>query len=112
MFAFDYQTSSLFRSPLYSLIKVEHFYQESQNFLYNRLSTLGFDISKDQVYSSLGAARDLIRQRNLRPMLMLEPEALEVWQSKGGVENVWIIPRSLGLKTRFQIWQGFYTSPC
>jgi hypothetical protein len=49
--------------------------------LHNRLKSLGFDISKDEVYSSLGAARDLIMQRHLRPLLMLEPEAIEVCDS-------------------------------
>jgi hypothetical protein len=55
--------------------------QESQNFLHNRLKGLGFDINKDEVYSSLGAARDLIMQRHLRPLLMLESEAIEVCDS-------------------------------
>jgi len=45
------------------------------------LKRLGFDINKDEVYSSLGAARDLIRERQLRPFLMLEQEALEVSES-------------------------------
>ncbi len=59
-------------------LKLIDFFQESQNFLCNRLKSLEFNISKDEVFSSLGAARDLIYQRKLRPMLMLEPEALEV----------------------------------
>jgi hypothetical protein len=57
--------------------------KESQNFLFGRLNTLGFDIAKDEVFSSLGAARDLIQKRQLRPLLMLEPEALEVKHFRG-----------------------------
>ena len=59
------------------LTKSLQLFQESQNVLHDRLIKLGFDISKDEVYSSLAAAKDLIRQRQLRPLLMLEPEALE-----------------------------------
>jgi len=60
------------------LAKASSSFQESQNVLHGRLINLGFDIAKEEVYSSLGAARDLIGQRQLRPLLMLEPEALEV----------------------------------
>lgn len=51
--------------------------KESKSYLYNRLRKLGFELSPDEIHSSLGAARSLIVARNLKPMLLLEPEALE-----------------------------------
>jgi hypothetical protein len=42
-----------------------------------RLSKLGFETDKSQIFSSLAAARDYIIEQNLRPMLMLEPETME-----------------------------------
>ncbi|XP_044272827.1 haloacid dehalogenase-like hydrolase domain-containing protein 2 [Tribolium madens] len=51
--------------------------KESQNFLYTRLKNLGFPIKKDQIFSSLAAAKYLIMSRQLKPLLLLSPEALE-----------------------------------
>lgn len=51
--------------------------KESKNFLYNRLTSLGFTIDKSEIFSSLSAARSLIVDRQLKPLLLLSPEALE-----------------------------------
>ncbi|KAF5295498.1 hypothetical protein FQR65_LT10486 [Abscondita terminalis] len=51
--------------------------KESRNFLYNRLTKLGFQLQPDEIHSSLGAAKSLIINRNLRPILLLAPEAME-----------------------------------
>lgn len=51
--------------------------KESRRFLYERLIRLGFELKEDEIWSSLCAAQDLLKTRNLKPMLMLEKEALE-----------------------------------
>ncbi|KAJ8957563.1 hypothetical protein NQ318_020603 [Aromia moschata] len=51
--------------------------KESQRVLYERLIGLGFQVNKADIISSLGATRILLEKRNLKPMLMLSPEALE-----------------------------------
>ncbi len=51
--------------------------KESRNVLYQRLLRLGFGIEPAEIYTSLIAARRFVQKRNLRPMLMLENEALE-----------------------------------
>lgn len=51
--------------------------KESGSFLHNRLKNLGFTLEKEEIFSSLIAARNLIKENNLKPMLFLEPEALE-----------------------------------
>ncbi|KAK0410341.1 hypothetical protein QR680_005075 [Steinernema hermaphroditum] len=51
--------------------------KESINVLHNRLTSIGFDIQKNEIFTSLLAARRKIENENLRPMLMLEEEAME-----------------------------------
>lgn len=51
--------------------------KESKNILYNRLKTLGFDLNKDEIFSSLAAARKTILFRKLRPMLLIDAAAKE-----------------------------------
>lgn len=51
--------------------------KESRNFLYNRLINLGFSLKPHEIYSSLIAARQLIDNKKLKPMLFLAPEAME-----------------------------------
>ena len=43
-----------------------------------RLDQIGFNIETEQIFSSLSAARHLIDERKLKPMLILEDAALEV----------------------------------
>lgn len=54
--------------------------KESSNFLYERLTKLGFDLQKDEIFSSLAAARKLIISRQLKPMLLIDPAAMEDFQ--------------------------------
>lgn len=51
--------------------------KESSGFLHNRLTNLGIEVEKNEIHSSLGAARNLIIDRKLKPLLLLSPEALE-----------------------------------
>ncbi|KAH7641896.1 haloacid dehalogenase-like hydrolase domain-containing protein 2 [Dermatophagoides farinae] len=54
--------------------------KESQNFLYERLKSIGFDIEKNEIFTSLVAARDFIRNEKLWPHLLLEECAMEDFQ--------------------------------
>lgn len=51
--------------------------KESQRLLYERLIRLGFPIEKEEIFTSLVAARDVVAKRKLSPYLMLDPKALE-----------------------------------
>ena len=50
--------------------------KEALSALHGRLTALGFRLSAEEVFSSLAAARRLVQRRQLRPMLLLQPEAL------------------------------------
>ena len=54
--------------------------KESKNRLHRRLTTLGFDIEKSEIFSSLAAARETILMRKLKPLLLLDPAAMEDFQ--------------------------------
>jgi ribonucleotide monophosphatase NagD (HAD superfamily) len=51
--------------------------KESKAHLYGLLKSIGLEIEKNEIFSSLTAARQLIEKNSLRPMLFLEPEAYE-----------------------------------
>ncbi|XP_031827293.1 haloacid dehalogenase-like hydrolase domain-containing protein 2 [Nomia melanderi] len=51
--------------------------KESGKFLHKRLTSLGFDIQKEEIFSSLAAARKLIVSRKLNPMLLIDQAANE-----------------------------------
>lgn len=51
--------------------------KESKNILHNRLTNLGFNIKKEEIFSSLSAARELIKSRKLNPMLLIDSKAME-----------------------------------
>lgn len=55
--------------------------KESKRILQERLSKLGFPIQKNDIVSSLAAARNLIEAGKLKPMLILAPEALEDFEN-------------------------------
>lgn len=61
--------------------------KENKSFLYNRLIELGFKLDIDEIHSSLGAARTLIVQRKLKPLLLLSPEALVDFEGLSCPEN-------------------------
>ncbi|XP_066254752.1 haloacid dehalogenase-like hydrolase domain-containing protein 2 [Euwallacea similis] len=54
--------------------------KESKRILHERLTNLGFEVNKNDIISSLGACRNLITNRNLKPLLMVAPEAMEDFQ--------------------------------
>ncbi|XP_063987804.1 haloacid dehalogenase-like hydrolase domain-containing protein 2 [Diachasmimorpha longicaudata] len=54
--------------------------KESKSCLYDRLNKLGFDIAKNEIFSSLGAAREVLQARKLNPFLMIDDAAMEDFQ--------------------------------
>ncbi|XP_044132250.1 haloacid dehalogenase-like hydrolase domain-containing protein 2 [Bufo gargarizans] len=50
--------------------------KECKQTLLERLRRLQFDISEDEIFTSLTAARNLLEQKNVRPMLMVDDGAL------------------------------------
>lgn len=61
--------------------------KESLRTLYQRLTLLGFEIDKDEIFTSLTAARNLVISRGLRPFLMLEDSAKEDFQ---GINSLYV----------------------
>ena len=55
--------------------------KESSNFLHKRLMGLGFDIKREEIFSSLAAARKLIVSRKLNPMLLIDCAANEDFEN-------------------------------
>ncbi|KAJ8286791.1 hypothetical protein GJAV_G00043320 [Gymnothorax javanicus] len=51
--------------------------KESKRSLLDRLHRLHFSIQEQEIFTSLTAARSLVEQRSLRPLLLLEDSALE-----------------------------------
>lgn len=51
--------------------------KESRNILFNRLTKLGFELQKEEMHSSLIAAKSVIESNNLKPFYLLENEAME-----------------------------------
>ncbi|KAJ1854085.1 hypothetical protein LPJ57_007449 [Coemansia sp. RSA 486] len=45
--------------------------------LYSKLTGLGFELDRSEIFTSLGAAKALVRANGYRPLLLLEDEALE-----------------------------------
>ncbi|XP_055717377.1 haloacid dehalogenase-like hydrolase domain-containing protein 2 isoform X2 [Salvelinus fontinalis] len=51
--------------------------KECKRNLVERLHSLNFDIQEQEIFTSLTAARSLVEQRQLRPLLLVEDSALE-----------------------------------
>ncbi|XP_002739766.2 haloacid dehalogenase-like hydrolase domain-containing protein 2 [Saccoglossus kowalevskii] len=51
--------------------------KDCKRVLYEQLNRLGFDIRLDEMFTSLTAARLLVEERKLRPLLLLQDSALE-----------------------------------
>ncbi|KAI9018818.1 Haloacid dehalogenase-like hydrolase domain-containing protein 2 [Hyaloraphidium curvatum] len=51
--------------------------KESSGFLLMRLHAMGFELAREELFTSLVATRREVERRGVRPMLLLEPEALE-----------------------------------
>ncbi|EFO18667.1 HAD-superfamily subfamily IIA hydrolase [Loa loa] len=65
------------RNPRYAIKFVTNTTKESADRLYERLTKLGLEIKRSEIFTSLLAAKHLIKKDNLRPMLLLENAALE-----------------------------------
>nr|XP_023399570.1 haloacid dehalogenase-like hydrolase domain-containing protein 2 isoform X3 [Loxodonta africana] len=50
--------------------------KESKQDLLKRLKKLEFDISEDEIFTSLTAARNLVEEKQVRPMLLVDDRAL------------------------------------
>ncbi|XP_050412240.1 haloacid dehalogenase-like hydrolase domain-containing protein 2 [Patella vulgata] len=51
--------------------------KESKRILLQRLTGIGFSISEDEIFTSLTAAHDTLKARELRPFLLIDNKALE-----------------------------------
>lgn len=51
--------------------------KESKRVLLERLHSIGFNVKGEEIFTSLTAARYLIEQRKLHPLLMVDEKALE-----------------------------------
>ncbi|XP_038599611.1 haloacid dehalogenase-like hydrolase domain-containing protein 2 isoform X1 [Tachyglossus aculeatus] len=54
--------------------------KESKRDLLERLKKLDFDITEDEIFTSLTAARNLVEQKQVRPMLLVDDRALPDFQ--------------------------------
>lgn len=50
--------------------------KESKRDLLERLTRLGFDIAEHEIFTSLTAARNLLEQQQVRPLLLVDDKAL------------------------------------
>ncbi|NWW51685.1 HDHD2 protein, partial [Pedionomus torquatus] len=50
--------------------------KECKKDLLERLTKLGFDIKENEIFTSLTAARNLLEQRQVRPLLLVDDKAL------------------------------------
>lgn len=57
--------------------------KESKRDLLERLKKLEFDISEDEIFTSLTAARSLVEQKQVRPMLLVDDRALPDFNGGG-----------------------------
>ncbi|KAG9072357.1 hypothetical protein KI688_000127 [Linnemannia hyalina] len=51
--------------------------QYSGDTLANKLRKFGFNVKREEIFTSLSACRQFVQARGLRPLLMFEPDALE-----------------------------------
>lgn len=51
--------------------------KECKRTLFERLRRLNFDLQEQEMFTSLTAARNLLEQRAVRPLLLVEDSALE-----------------------------------
>ncbi|NWX55955.1 HDHD2 protein, partial [Promerops cafer] len=50
--------------------------KESKRDLLERLAGLGFDVTEHEIFTSLTAARSLLEQQHVRPLLLVDEKAL------------------------------------
>ena len=56
--------------------------KEPLRLLHQRLTGLGFEIDRGDIFTSLSAARQLVEMKQVRPFLMLEDSAKEDFEGK------------------------------
>lgn len=61
--------------------------KESKQDLLERLKKLEFDISEDEIFTSLTAARNLVEQKQVRPMLLVDDRALPDFKGRRHLER-------------------------
>uniref|UniRef100_A0A8D1XCF4 Haloacid dehalogenase-like hydrolase domain-containing protein 2 n=1 Tax=Sus scrofa TaxID=9823 RepID=A0A8D1XCF4_PIG len=66
--------------------------KESKQDLLERLKKLEFDISEDEIFTSLTAARNLVEQKQVRPMLLVDDRALPDFKGIEVVKPNGLIP--------------------
>ncbi|KAF9942688.1 hypothetical protein BGZ67_000503 [Mortierella alpina] len=54
--------------------------QSSGETLARSLRNLGFNVKREEIFTSLSACRQLVQSRGLRPLLMFEPDALQEFE--------------------------------
>ena len=69
-------------SNLFKIRFVTNTTKESKSSLLRLLNNLGFDITEEEVFSSLSATRQLIEKKHVRPLLLLDDSALEDFDGK------------------------------
>lgn len=62
--------------------------KESKRDLLERLKKLEFDISEDEIFTSLTAARNLVEQKQVRPMLLVDDRALADFKGRGNCKDL------------------------
>jgi ribonucleotide monophosphatase NagD (HAD superfamily) len=76
---FDYLVFRLRESGL-KVKFVTNTTKESSRALHRRLTSLGFDVTRDEMFSSLAAARLLVSERGIRPLLLVDKAAEEEFE--------------------------------
>ncbi len=61
--------------PLFQVRFVSNTSKDTTTALVTQVQALGFDIQPNHVFTSIGAARALVAHRQLRPYLLLQPQA-------------------------------------
>ena len=62
--------------------------KEPMRTLYDRLMKLGFNVKRSEIFTSLTAARGLVEQKQVRPLLLLEETAKEDFEGIHYVINL------------------------
>lgn len=96
LFAFNV-TLRLRSAPL-AIRFVTNTTKENKRTLLERLRKLQFDISEEEIFTSLTAARNLVEQKGVRPMLLVHDSALPDFQGIRPLYMLWNQEISTNLK--------------
>lgn len=61
---------------------IKKYFQESKRLLHQRLINCGFKVEKEEIFTSLTAARDLIVKNQYRPFFIVDDRAMEDFEGK------------------------------